>query len=345
MSKLGFGVRKLVVSLIATLSLALLTVNAAHAIQCGDTITSDTTLTANLGPCPGDALILRGTEITLDLHGHTITGSGTGAGLHFDAVPQATIKGPGTINNFATGILMGGGTGDVLVYNLTFTRNPEGIQIGGPYGNVRVLNNLILGSSQQGQGIGVSVGSAPHIYQNTISGYSVGVFLDTEVTNAVVNENFITLNQTGIWGLYPDRSCFTIRGNRVMLNQGDGIKTGVDPNTLSPFMAPLPVTCPNGTGGDIEDNTVSFNGGNGILVRAGNTSNQLVQDNMVSSNKGNGISLIGASPSATGLIQVFGNSSTRNGIDLFWDGFGPSTNYCWQQNVAGTSSPQALPGC
>ena len=339
-------ITKLVWLFIAAFSVVLLTVNPAQAIQCGDTITSDTTLTANLGPCPGDALILRGSEITLDLNGHTITGSGTSTALLFDGVPEAIIKGPGTITNFATGIVIGGGSGNVMVYNLTLNRNAQGIRLGPrTYGRIRVFNNLILGRNQQGDGISVSAGTRAHIYQNTISGYSIAVFLGTEVANAVVDENFITMNQTGIWGWYPDRSCFTIRGNRVMFNQGDGIKTGIDPGAMALEMATPLVTCADGTGGDIEDNTVSFNGGNGIVVRAGYSSNQLVQDNMVSSNKENGISLIGASPSATGLVQVFGNSTTRNGIDLFWDGLGPSANYCWQQNVSGTNSPPALPGC
>ena len=49
--------------------------------QCGDTVTSDYTMTADLGPCPrlasGDTVGLRlKSGVTLDCQGHTITGPG-----------------------------------------------------------------------------------------------------------------------------------------------------------------------------------------------------------------------------------------------------------------------------
>jgi len=317
---------------------------SARAIQCGDTITTDITLTANLGPCPGDGLVLNGDQITVNLNGRTISGTAVGSGILFNGVQQATIKGPGTVTNFGTGITMGGGAGAVMIYNIIFTRNTEAIWMAHPNGNIRVFNNVILGTGQQGKGIEIGGGSTAYIYQNTVSGYPVGIYIGTEAPNVFVDENLVTLNQTGIWAFYPDRTCFTIRGNRVLFNQGDGIRTGANPASMVTMMAELPIWCPQGIGGDIEDNTVTNNQRNGILVQAGSLSSQYIFDNEVSSNKTKGISVQGSRmPGATGVVQTIGNYTTRNGTDLFWDDVG--MNYCWQQNVYSTSSPLLLPGC
>jgi dipeptidyl aminopeptidase/acylaminoacyl peptidase len=59
---------------------ALLTRSAGQAVanhvQCGDVITQDTTLDSDLIDCPGDGLVIGADNITLDLNGHTIDGTG-----------------------------------------------------------------------------------------------------------------------------------------------------------------------------------------------------------------------------------------------------------------------------
>ncbi|MCA1696970.1 MAG: hypothetical protein LC749_20880, partial [Actinobacteria bacterium] len=54
---------------------------AATRVACGATITRSTTLTANVGPCHGDGIVVAASNITLDLHGHRVFG---------DAAPEAT---------------------------------------------------------------------------------------------------------------------------------------------------------------------------------------------------------------------------------------------------------------
>src|SRR5688500_672986 len=55
---------------------------AATHVQCGDVITQDTTLDSDLVDCPGDGLVIGASNITLDVAGHTIDGTGPGAGGH-----------------------------------------------------------------------------------------------------------------------------------------------------------------------------------------------------------------------------------------------------------------------
>jgi parallel beta-helix repeat protein len=45
-------------------------------LECGDTITADTTLDRDLTDCPNNGIIVGADDITLDLNGHTISGNG-----------------------------------------------------------------------------------------------------------------------------------------------------------------------------------------------------------------------------------------------------------------------------
>jgi nitrous oxidase accessory protein NosD len=253
-----------------------------------------------------------------------------------------TVKGPGRIANFSTGILIGPiSSNAVLIYNLVFTGNQTGIAVTAGEGTVRALQNVIVGKKKQGSGIVLAVTSNVYIYQNTIKDYADAVLIEGEVQNAVVDENLIIHNQTGISASSPDNSCSTIRGNRVKFNEGNGIEAG-GPTSVFLHTA-TSFTCP-GAGSDIEDNTVSFNRGSGIVAGAGLAGTRLVQDNLVSFNKIDGISVIGTDITETpGPVQVIGNYVVRNGTDLVWDGVG--TGNCWQQNIFGTSSPRVLPAC
>ncbi len=49
-------------------------------LHCGAVITVSTALANNIGPCKsGDGLIIKGSNISVDLRGHTVTGSHQGA--------------------------------------------------------------------------------------------------------------------------------------------------------------------------------------------------------------------------------------------------------------------------
>ncbi|MFI7422987.1 NosD domain-containing protein [Nonomuraea sp. NPDC049684] len=73
-------------------------------MACGDVLTADTTLTADL-TCTGTALTIGADDVDLDLNGHTITGSGTGNGLTAISRPGFTLRN-GTISGFRYGIYL-----------------------------------------------------------------------------------------------------------------------------------------------------------------------------------------------------------------------------------------------
>lgn len=77
---------------------------AAPSVTCGSVVTSDLTLTANLTCAGGDGLIL-GSDVTLDLGGHRLSGDGSGIGVQTsgDSTGGNTIRN-GVIENWATGV-------------------------------------------------------------------------------------------------------------------------------------------------------------------------------------------------------------------------------------------------
>ncbi|HEX3542546.1 MAG TPA: hypothetical protein VHT75_19110, partial [Acidimicrobiales bacterium] len=72
-----FGLAAVAVSLAAFGLAGAPAAQAASTVVCGQTITASVTLTADLGPCLGDGLVVTASNVTLNLNGHTITGGGS----------------------------------------------------------------------------------------------------------------------------------------------------------------------------------------------------------------------------------------------------------------------------
>ncbi|MEU0882237.1 right-handed parallel beta-helix repeat-containing protein [Lentzea sp. NPDC005914] len=90
--------------LAATVALATgpVTATPAPPVLCGDTVTSDITLSADLH-CPGPGLIVKAGNVVLNLNGHSITGSGTGSGISVTGQSGVRIQN-GKISKFDYGV-------------------------------------------------------------------------------------------------------------------------------------------------------------------------------------------------------------------------------------------------
>ncbi len=85
----------------------LMPVESKAQVSCGDTITQDTVLTADL-TCPegsGPAIDIAASDITLDLGGHTISGHTPGIGVFALGQEGLTIRN-GTIDGFSDGVFI-----------------------------------------------------------------------------------------------------------------------------------------------------------------------------------------------------------------------------------------------
>lgn len=102
-------------------------------LQCGQTITESTTLTADVGPCQGDGVVIGADNITLRLNGHQIIGDaalqdgpGNRAGIRLPKRTGVRILGDkanqSTVKEFDAGVAIIRGSGNV-VKNLTVRDN------------------------------------------------------------------------------------------------------------------------------------------------------------------------------------------------------------------------------
>jgi parallel beta-helix repeat protein len=92
----------------------------AHALDCGRTITRDTTLQSDVVGCLGDGLTIGANGVDLNLNGFTIDGTGLGAGVRNDGFDNVTIKN-GTISDFDYGVQLNTGTLNATVSGINLT--------------------------------------------------------------------------------------------------------------------------------------------------------------------------------------------------------------------------------
>ncbi|MCA1696027.1 MAG: right-handed parallel beta-helix repeat-containing protein, partial [Actinobacteria bacterium] len=295
------------------------------AANCGQTITASTVLSADIGPCVGNGVIVGASRITLDLGGHEISGfpgpgDGHDAGIRMRNRSAVTITN-GTVSKFDGGVVIYEGRSNT-VRNLTVRDNV------GPSDSFEL---------ELGDGIFVSDSVSSSILNNTVTGSG-------------------RYDGIGLWGRNSDRGRVEgnvvedtagsgLLGNGIIVNGGDeqrGTITGavLTNNTVrrsgGPGMANL-----NNVGGQLIGNTVEDNGQNGIGAQMGvvlfNSPNKmLIQGNQVHGNAHSGIEIISQGNTITGNNAA--NNATlgpRYGFDLTDRNANCGTN-TWSNNIWGT---------
>ncbi len=201
--------------------------------NCGLVITRSRTLTADVGPCPGTGLIIGSNNITLDLGGHRIFGSGPTDGTHPGVLLQGhtgvTIRN-GEISDFDAGVFI-----NLADFN-TVTK-------------LKVHDNIGLPSfgSYLGDGIAVFHSSANQILNNIVThnGPHDGI---------------------GVFGL--DSTNNEVDGNKVRQSVGsaaDGL--GGEGIAVSAVLEPGdPRRGQSITGNSVKHNEVTDNQASGILL-------------------------------------------------------------------------------
>ncbi len=89
---------------------------AGAQVGCGATITHSTTLTHDVGPCPGNGLVVTADNLTLNLAGHRVFGTsaqGASVGILVRDVRGVTVTGGGSVDEKVRGAeVKGGGSVD-----------------------------------------------------------------------------------------------------------------------------------------------------------------------------------------------------------------------------------------
>ncbi len=297
---------------------------SAAVVACGTTITQSTTLTANVGPCGDDGIIIGADNITLNLNGFKITGVSRSPGDHAGVrVPNKTgvsIRGKGTIQRFDTGVAIFGGSGN-LVYGVTAKDNindakgscdlGDGISVNdsnnntiqannainnGPYGGISLVGdsdgNMIKANTTVGNNVQVCGRVEDEGIRLEGPGANNNTVLNNKVSNSLlagigVHSNIGCRNNPPQPGDTPNNDFNTIQGNTVSGTAGrqsDGIKI----LRQGPF-GTIVCAAANTT---IVGNNSSNNEGSGIII-PGTSVNNVVNDNTVNSNGVDGIRLGG----------------------------------------------------
>ena len=265
--------------------------SAAH-VTCGQTITVNTTLDSNIGPCDV-GLTIGASNVTLDLNGFTITGNPAivdNVGVAINDRTGVTVKN-GYITGFDAGVAISGGSGNTVTFMTLFNNRGngnefgEGVNLFNTTGNT-VSYNRITNNGQYG-GISLIRASNNLIEHNQIVGNNQSNFNTSgiRVENAgTVASNANTIRYNLVQGsaldgiqLFARASDNVVSHNQVIQNNRDGINV---------FAA--------GNRNIIEDNQTRYNGfgpiaGSGIYVRGGvgtvaAPANNIIRRNVSSNN-------------------------------------------------------------
>ncbi len=282
--------------------LGLVTPASGAVLSCGQTITQDTVLENDVGPCTNNGIVIGADNITFDLNGHRIfgrQGPGDRAGVYLRGRTGVTVKN-GTVSNFDMGVAIEGGSGNTVSGMVardniggTGGTGGDGIAILSSRGN-RVVNNRAHNNGPF-SGIGLySRVDADHPRQTPAGASRDNVIDGNSVTQNIISRNQSSPVNTDNDGIRVenDAAFNTFTNNQVHGNGLDGIALFADTSDNI-----------------VRNNVVTRNGfyrttarrGSGIIVFSRSTRN-VVEYNRSSDNADSGIDIrppVGTSAGAT----------------------------------------------
>lgn len=148
---------------------------------CGATLTVDTVLRRDL-TCAGDGLVL-GPDVTLDLRGHTLRGSGAGVGLLVSSEGEVEIRN-GTLTGWGTAVdtlgVEDADVGPLTVDRVRLRGNATGVDASGEDGTGRFRKPTTITRSS--------------VVGHTVVGVDGGWFAEVAVDRTTVADNAV-----GLW--------------------------------------------------------------------------------------------------------------------------------------------------
>ena len=125
------------------------------AVTCGAVVTSDVRLTADLLDCPASGIVVGAPAITIDLAGHVVDGTGSGAGIDNEAGHDDVRITRGTLREFVFGVILVQADG-TKVDRVVAAANLDGFKIAG---SVDVELDRVSADGNAGGGIGAPDGT------------------------------------------------------------------------------------------------------------------------------------------------------------------------------------------
>jgi hypothetical protein len=269
---------------------------AQNRVSCGNTITADTVLRADVTGCTGSALVIGADGVTLDLNGHTVEGAIVANGrsgvqvrdgvvrgdLRFERVRHATVR-KLLVQNGSIACLRSAGC-TVLRSRVT----GGGIAIVQSESGVpnRVRGNVVRAAP--GAGIAADRTDTTSISGNVVRDSAIGIEASHAADLRIARNLIVHNSGDGLSGSFG--SAAAIVRNVIASNAGDGISL----RTWGGLTL-------------IARNVVSRNGGNGILGAA--VAHWVVVRNVADRNGKAGLTITGAVEDA----MLARNRARRNG--------------------------------
>ncbi|HWG74650.1 MAG TPA: hypothetical protein VG184_11425 [Acidimicrobiales bacterium] len=233
-------------------------------LACGSTVTQNTLLRADVGPCAGTGITIGASNITLNLNGHHVFGAlnsyGTGpvdgtdkVGIHFDSVTNSRVMN-GEVSGFAAGVRIDNGSGNAVTLmnvhdNITAIHSPaengDGISVWNSSYN-RVSHNTV---THNGEYSGISLLTGPY---NAVNGVVNPAMSGTgnDITDNVVTNNNVAVCSNATCKPAATPGVTFVRGQQIPGSNDEGID----------------VNGPNMTNSVVRGNYVTDSGNNGIMV-------------------------------------------------------------------------------
>lgn len=338
---------------LAATALSLALAPGAHAakavtVSCGETITADTKLANDLTDCPGNGIVIRADDITLDLNGHTIDGDG----IPVEGCPDDELCDVGVVNSAnedGRPVVGGGGHDGVTIVNGSIQEFVEGGVTA-----IEVSDNRLRGLTLSDNTWGVVFCAAAHsrIGNTTAKANGVGVVLEcsgsrdirvehnslsenaflgvfaAEVQDVRIEHNTVAENE-GFAGIYvPGADHVQVSSNSVSHNAEIGIVLEADdsrvsnndlsynPTGISVFGSRNTIT-----GNQVSDTLGCPNGcGEGISLEGGE--GNLIAQNRVDRALSDGIRIAAFVPDTPTVANVVTDNRVR---DATIDGFSIAT--------------------
>jgi parallel beta-helix repeat protein len=230
-------------------SVPLSTAAHAEAITCGTIVTSDVRLTADLLDCPGSGLVIGAPGVTIDLAGHVIDGTGSGAGIDNEAGHDGVRIVRGTVRDFQFGVHLFQTSG-ARVERISARSNMIGVIVAR---SADVQLDSVQATANLSNGIDVTFSERVSVRRSTAAGNGLSGIVDRFTADSTYARNTVTGNSSpglvlnGSDGVVAER-------NQAVANDSDGIELTLVEDAV------------------VDGNTATANSGNGIFVdQAGNS--------------------------------------------------------------------------
>jgi len=192
------------------------------AVGCGSVITTDTTLSKNIGPCSGNGLVIGHNDITLNCAGGTISGTrtnDTGVGIRLAGMTRVTVENC-NVTGFQNGILLSNSSINTLANNTASANGDDGFVLASCFHDT-LRENTANGNDAYSNST----------YYNTNYNSQDGFYLNSSTSNTLT-ENTASSNIRGF--VISDSSDNTLTGNTADNNSGSGFRfSGSSGNTLT----------------------------------------------------------------------------------------------------------------